>query len=270
MDIWLLVQALIQGLVEGLTEFLPVSSTGHLIVSGALIGFDDDRAKVFNIVIQSGAILAICVEYRKRIASVVGGLFGEASARQFALNLVLAFLPSAVIGLLFGKIIKNALFNPTTVAIAFIAGGLIILLVERRQRVVIRDDLEALTGFDALKIGCAQCLAFIPGTSRSGATIIGGLVFGLSRKVATEFSFFLAIPTIFAATALELWKDHEGVSVSDIPMFMIGFLMAFFSAWLAIKALLRFVSSHSFVGFAWYRIAFGVLILSLVATGIVH
>ncbi len=262
MEWWLLVQALIQGIVEGLTEFLPVSSTGHLIVSGALIGFNGEKAKVFNIVIQSGAILAVCFEYRRRIGTVVTGLFSEPSAQRFTVNLLVAFLPAVILALIFASYIKAYLFNPLTVAAAFIVGGILILWAEKREHVVRVQEVDDMSLMDAFKVGCAQCLALIPGTSRSGATIIGGLLFGFSRKAATEFSFFLAMPTIFGATVYDSWKSRALFDASDIPMLAVGFIAAFLSAIVAVRALIRFVSSHTFVGFAWYRIGFGVLILA--------
>lgn len=259
---WLLIQALIQGIVEGLTEFLPISSTGHLIVTGALIGFTGDKAKVFEIVIQSGAILAVCWEFRKRILDVLIGLPTQAKAQNFARNVVLAFLPAAILGVLFKHKIETYLFNPLSVALAFIVGGLIILWAEKRQHAVTINTVDAIGWRDALKIGLAQCLALIPGTSRSGATIIGSLFFGLSRQTAAEFSFFLAIPTIFGATVYSGWKARELFSSADIPMFAVGFIAAFISALIAVRALLRFIATHTFVVFAWYRIAFGFLILA--------
>lgn len=268
MDITLLLKALIQGVVEGLTEFLPVSSTGHLIVSGALIGFDGEKAKVFEIVIQSGAILAICYEYRERLHRVISGLVSDASAQRFSLNIIIAFLPAAFLGLFFSSFIKHYLFNPLSVALAFIVGGIIILWAENREHEDRITCVDNITPLDALKIGLAQCAALIPGTSRSGATIIGGLLFGFSRTTATEFSFFLAIPTIFAATLYDGWKHRELLSVGDLPMFTVGFIAAFISALLAVRGLLRFIATHSFVVFAWYRIGFGLLILLLAYTNL--
>lgn len=267
MDWILLLQALIQGIVEGVTEFLPVSSTGHLIVSGALIGFDGEKAKVFEIVIQSGAILAICYEYRARLCTVLTGLLTNTSAQRFSLNIIIAFLPAAFFGLLFSSKIKLYLFNPVCVAIAFIVGGFIILWAEKRQHAVKIINIEAIKPIDALKIGLAQCVALIPGTSRSGATIIGGLLFGFSRTVATEFSFFLAIPTIFAATLYDGWKHRDLLSAGDVPMFTVGFVAAFISALFAVRGLLKYIATHSFTVFAWYRIAFGLLILFLAFLG---
>lgn len=262
MELWLFIQALIQGVVEGLTEFLPISSTGHLIVSGALIGFNGEKAKVFNIMIQSGAILAVCWEYRQKIVDVVSGLLGgESGALKFTVNLLLAFMPAALIGLAFASKIKAYLFNPITVAAAFIVGGFVILWAEKRKHVVSVQEVDDMSWKDALKVGFAQCLALIPGTSRSGATIIGALLFGLSRKAATEFSFFLAIPTILAASVFDFYEHRELVSAADLPLFAVGFVASFLSALVAVRGLLRFISTHTFSVFAWYRIAFGILIL---------
>lgn len=265
----LLLQACVQGVVEGLTEFLPVSSTGHLIVSGALIGFKGDKANVFEIVIQSGAILAVCYEYRVRLYEVSTGLLNNPTSQRFATNVIIAFLPAAFLGLLFSSAIKTHLFNPVSVAVAFIVGGFIMLWAEKRQHNVTIETLDAIKPMDAFKIGLAQCAALIPGTSRSGATIIGGLLFGFSRTTATEFSFFLAIPTIFAATLYDGWKHRDLLSMDDLPMFAVGFLAAFISAQFAIRAFLKFIATHSFVIFAWYRIAFGLLILILAYVGLI-
>jgi undecaprenyl-diphosphatase len=269
-----LVVALLLGIVEGLTEFLPISSTGHLIVAGSLLGYTGEQAKVFEIVIQAGAILAVCWEFRVRLANVLGGLFRDARANRFALNLVIAFAPAAVLGLLLGRYIKSALFSPVPVAIAFVVGALVILWAERRQRArpdtVRIDDVDAMRWTDALKVGCAQAFALIPGTSRSGATIIGGMLFGLSRRAATEFSFFLAIPTLFAACAYEAIKNRHLLAAADLPAFGVGFAAAFVSAFFCVRWLIRFVSHHDFTPFAWYRIAFGVVILATAYTGIVR
>ena len=266
--------ALILGIVEGLTEFLPISSTGHLIVAGSLLGYTGERAKMFEIVIQAGAILAVCWEYRTRLFRVVAGLPNSPDARRFAVNLVLAFLPAAVLGLLFSKIIKRYLFAPIPVALAFIVGAFIILWVERRQRIapstVRIDSVDALSWSDALKIGFAQALALIPGTSRSGATIIGGMLFVLSRPAATEFSFFLAIPTLFAACAYELMRNRALLSLQDAQGLAIGFVAAFVAAFLCVRWLIRYVSRHDFVPFAWYRIGFGLLIVLTAWSGAVQ
>ncbi|MFB9122137.1 undecaprenyl-diphosphate phosphatase [Paraburkholderia dipogonis] len=264
---WLLAcKALILGVVEGLTEFLPVSSTGHLIVAGSLLNFTDEHAKTFDVVIQLGAILAVCWEFRRRIGSVVSGLPSRPDARRFTLNVIIATIPAIVLGLLFEKSIKAALFSPVPVAFALVAGGVVILWAEARQRahgetqarVQSVDDLSAL---DALKVGLAQCFALIPGMSRSGSTIIGGMLFGLDRRVATEFSFFLAIPIIFGATVYELYKDWHLLSVDALGTFAIGFAAAFVSAFACVRWLLRYIAAHDFTAFAWYRIGFGLLIL---------
>jgi undecaprenyl-diphosphatase len=269
-----LLVALVLGIVEGLTEFLPVSSTGHLIVAGSLLGYTGDQAKVFEIVIQAGAILAVCWEFRVRLAKVLAGLFSDPVAQRFAVNVAIAFVPAAVLGLLFGKAIKAVLFAPIPVALAFIVGALVILWVERRQRrapgVVRIDDVDAMRWTDALKVGLAQAFALIPGTSRSGATIIGGMLFGLSRKAATEFSFFLAIPTLFAACGYEIVKNRALLSTADLPAFGVGFAAAFVSAFLCVRWLIRYVSRNDFVPFAWYRIAFGAVILVTAYAGLVR
>ncbi|HMW18849.1 MAG TPA: undecaprenyl-diphosphate phosphatase [Accumulibacter sp.] len=262
MDSLLLLKACILGLVEGITEFLPVSSTGHLILAGDLLDFNDERGKLFEIVIQSGAILAVCWEYRLKIAEVLSGLPRDVAAQRFALNLLIAFLPLAIIGLLFGKSIKALLFNAPVVAMAFIVGGLIILWAERREHRIRVHSVDALSAFDALLLGLAQALALIPGTSRSGATIIGGLLFGLSRRAATEFSFFLAIPTLIGATIYQLYKERALLSVDDLGMWVVGFVAAFLSAFWAVRGLLRYISNHDFSIFAWYRIAFGLVVLA--------
>jgi undecaprenyl-diphosphatase len=269
MDVHPLLQALILGVVEGLTEFLPVSSTGHLILAGDLLHFNDERGKLFEIVIQSGAIFALCWEYRRRIVSVVSGLCSDRAAQRFTLNIAIAFMPLAVLGLLFGKVIKANLFNPVTVATTFILGGFIILWAERREHVIRVETVEDLGPVDAFKLGLAQACALIPGTSRSGATIIGGLLFGLSRKAATEFSFFLAIPTLLAATAYQMYKERHLLSADDLGMWVVGFIAAFVSAFICVRWLLRFISTHDFTIFAWYRIAFGLVVLATWQFGLV-
>ena len=281
MDPILLFKALTMGIVEGLTEFLPISSTGHLILAGSLLNFTGEKVKVFEIVIQAGAIFAVCWEYRARIASVVAGLGSQRRSQKFVINLIIAFLPAAFLGLLFSAKIKEKLFAPVPVALAFILGGFVILWVERRHRngsgghdlqadrlarIQNVDDMSAL---DALKIGCAQAFALIPGTSRSGATIIGGMLFGLSRKAATEFSFFLAIPTLLAATVYSLYKARALLTAADLPLFGVGTLAAFISAFFCVRWLLRYISSHDFTAFAWYRIAFGLVILATAYSGLV-
>ena len=273
MDIALLIKAAIMGVVEGLTEFLPISSTGHLILAGALLGFDDDKAKVFDIAIQTGAIFAVILVYWQKIRDTVVALPSQKQAQQFALNVLIAFIPAVVLGLLFGKAIKAHLFTPVVVASTFIIGGFIILWAERRQSnnpaVARIQDVESMTAMDALKVGLVQCLAMIPGTSRSGATIIGGMLLGLSRKAATDFSFYLAIPTLIGAGAYSLYKERDLLSMADLPMFGVGLVFSFLSAWLCIRWLLRYIATHSFVGFAYYRIAFGVVVLATAWSGAV-
>jgi len=270
MDTLLLLKAAILGIVEGLTEFLPISSTGHLIVVGNLLNFNDERGKLFEIVIQSAAILAVMWEYRAKIGSVVGGLIQKQEAAQrFVINVAIAFLPLAIIGLVFGKHIKAVLFNPITVATTSIIGALFILWAEKRQHTVNVETVDDLSWKDALKVGFAQALALIPGTSRSGATIIGGLFFGLSRKAATEFTFFLAMPTLIAATIYELYKERALLSSNDLGMWVVGFVASFISAFLCVRWLLRYISSHDFTVFAWYRIGFGLVVLVTYYTGMV-
>jgi undecaprenyl-diphosphatase len=273
----LLLKAAVMGIVEGLTEFLPISSTGHLILAGALLGFDDEKAKVFDIAIQTGAILAVIIVYWEKISCTVVGLPTQRLARRFALNVFIAFVPAVVLGLLFGKAIKAHLFTPTVVASTFIIGGFIILWVEGWGRKPLHEghpddharivNVESMTPWDALKLGLVQCLAMIPGTSRSGATIIGGMLLGLSRKAATDFSFYLAIPTLIGAGAYSLYKDRALLSMADVPMFAVGLLFSFLSAWACVRWLLRYIATHSFVVFAWYRIAFGVVVLVTAYSG---
>ena len=271
MDTALLIKAAIMGIVEGLTEFLPISSTGHLILAGALLGFDDDKAKVFDIAIQTGAIFAVILVYWQKIRDTLVALPSEKQAQRFALNVFIAFVPAVILGLLFGKAIKAHLFTPVVVASTFIIGGFIILWAERRQQknpsVARIHDVESMTPMDALKVGLAQCLAMIPGTSRSGATIIGGMLLGLSRKAATDFSFYLAIPTLIGAGAYSLFKERALLSMADVPLFGIGLVFSFLSAWLCIRWLLRYIATHSFVGFAYYRIVFGVVVLATAWSG---
>ena len=275
MDVLLLLKAALMGVVEGLTEFLPISSTGHLILAGSLLGFEGgpltpEKVKAFEISIQTGAILAIVLVYWQRLAGVVQGMGHSAISRRFVLNVAVGFLPAVVIGLAFGKKVQAALFSPLVVASTFILGGLVILWAERRRNVVVRvAEVEDMSGLDALKIGLVQCLAFVPGTSRSGSTIIGGMLFGLSRKAATEFTFFLAIPTLIGAGAYSLLKVRHSLGAADLPLFGVGFLFSFIAAWLCVRWLLRYVSTHSFVAFAWYRIAFGVVVLATAYTGVV-
>ncbi|MDD2769842.1 MAG: undecaprenyl-diphosphate phosphatase [Methylococcus sp.] len=265
---WL--NALILGLVEGLTEFLPVSSTGHLILVGELLKFNDDRGKLFEVVIQSGAILAVCWEYRRKLGELLFGFTRSRQARRFIMNLVVAFIPAGAVGFLAGKAIKAHLFNSVVVASAFILGGLIILWVERRQRPVRVESIDDIDWRLAFKLGLCQTLALLlPGTSRSGATIIGGMLLGLSRRAATEFSFFMAIPTLFSATAYDLYKTGGILRVEDLSAFGIGFAAAFVSAFLAVRGLLRYISGHDFTVFAWYRIVFGLVVLATAHYGLV-
>jgi undecaprenyl-diphosphatase len=271
MDSLLIIKSIIMGIVEGLTEFLPISSTGHLILAGSVLNFVGDKMKVFEIVIQAGAILAVIWEYRVRIAKVLGGLGSDPKAQRFAINLIVAFLPAAALGFLLNKKIKAVLFAPVPVALAFIIGGLVILWVEKRARTLPAaariHSVDDMTMLDAFKVGCAQAFALIPGTSRSGATIMGGMLFGLSRKTATEFSFFLAIPTLLAATVYSLYKERALLSAADVPMFTVGTIAAFVSAFLCVRWLLRYISSHDFSLFAWYRIVFGLFVLLSAWTG---
>jgi len=269
MDFHPLLQALILGLVEGFTEFLPVSSTGHLILAGDLLHFNDEKGKLFEIVIQSGAIFALCWEYRAKIVSVLGGLTRDAAAQRLVLNLFVAFLPLAILGLLFKKAIDAHLFQPVPVALAFIVGAFVILWAEKREHRIRIHNIDELDVRDAFKLGLAQACALIPGTSRSGATIIGGLLFGLSRKVATEFSFFLAIPTLLAATVYLLFKERALLNADDLGMWAVGFVAAFVSAFFCVRWLLRFIATHDFTIFAWYRIAFGCVVLATWQFGLV-
>ncbi|MGH8581975.1 MAG: undecaprenyl-diphosphate phosphatase [Gammaproteobacteria bacterium] len=254
--------AVVMGAIEGLTEFLPISSTGHLIITGDLIDLRGEKAKTFQIFIQLGAILAVCWYYRDRLLGVVAGLPGDEVARRFTVNLAVAFFPAAALGFLSYGYIRDHLFSPGSVALASIIGGFVILIVERWKGEAHIHSVDELRWQDALKVGIAQLAALIPGTSRSGATIIGGLVFGLSRPAATELSFFLAIPTIFAAVLYDLWQSWPLLAVEDLKMFAVGFAVSFFTAWLAVSALLRFVRTHSFRPFAYYRIVFGGLALA--------
>ncbi len=270
MEISLVIKVVLMGIVEGLTEFLPISSTGHLILAGSLLSFTGDKVKVFEIVIQAGAMLAVCWEYRVKIFSVLLNFRRDIAARRFVVNLLVAFLPAVVLGLIFGKAIKQHLFAPVPVALAFIIGAFVILAVERRNRRILTprvDSVDDMSALDALKVGLAQCFALIPGTSRSGASIIGAMAFGLSRRAATEFSFFLAIPTLFGATIYSLYKERALLSAADLPMFGLGAFAAFVSAFLCVRWLLRFISTHDFTAFAWYRIVFGLLVLVTASTG---
>ena len=270
MDSMLLAKAAVMGVVEGLTEFLPISSTGHLILAGALLGFDDDKAKVFDIAIQTGAIFAVILVYWEKIRSTLKALRYQVEAQRFVLNVFIGFLPAVILGLLFGKLIKAHLFTPWVVATTFIVGGFIILWAERRPPSSVRiRAVEDMRGRDALMVGLVQCLAMVPGTSRSGATIIGGMLLGLSRKAATDFSFFLAIPTLIGAGVYSLYKERALLSMEDIPLFASGLVVSFISAWICVRWLLKYIASHSFEIFAWYRIAFGLVVLGTAWTGVV-
>ena len=275
MDLILLMKVTIMGIVEGLTEFLPVSSTGHLIVAGSLIGFTDatiKSAKLFDIVIQAGAIVAVVIVYWQRVREAIAGVIGGVEKqRRFALNVLIGFLPAAIFGVLFSKAIKAHLFTPAVVATTFILGAFVILWAERRPASTVRiNSVDELTPLDALKVGLAQSLALVPGTSRSGATIIGGMLFGLSRKVATDFSFFLAIPVLIGASVYSLWKERGSLSMADAPVLLLGTVVSFLVAWIVVRWLLRFIATHNFIGFAWYRIAFGILILVTWQMGWIH
>jgi len=259
-----MLDAFILGVVEGLTEFLPVSSTGHLILVSDLLGLNDEKGKVFDIVIQLGAILAVVWEYRARFAKAFSGIASDRVQQRFALNLFVAFLPAAIVGLAFQKQIKEFLFYPRPVAIALIVGALVIFAVEywyKRHGAPRVTSVDSMTWKDALKVGLAQCFSLIPGTSRSGATIMGGMLFGLSRQVATEFSFFLAVPIMVAATGYQLVKYRALLTADDIGVFAVGFVVSFVAALAAVKALIRYVAHHDFNAFAWYRIALGAVVL---------
>jgi undecaprenyl-diphosphatase len=266
-----LLKAAIMGIVEGLTEFLPISSTGHLILAGSLLDFTGDKIKVFEIAIQTGAIVAVILVYWQRLRQVAAQLGSDARARRFVANVAVGFVPAVVLGLLFGKAIKAHLFTPVVVATTFILGGFVILWAERRRAAAVRvAEVDDMTPWDALKVGLVQCLALVPGTSRSGATIIGGMLLGLSRKAATEFSFFLAMPTLIGAGLYSLYKERALLSAADLPLFTVGLVFSFVAAWLCVRWLLRYISSHDFVPFAWYRIAFGIVVLATAYSGIVH
>lgn len=262
MDFWSALQAIILGVVEGLTEFLPISSTGHQIIVADLIDFGGERAMAFNIIIQLGAILAVVWEFRRKIFDVVLGLQSQPQARRFTANLLIAFFPAVVLGVLFADLIHEYLFNPITVAAALVVGGVIMLWAERRKHRIEVDHVDDMRWSHALKIGLVQCLAMIPGTSRSGSTIIGGLLFGLSRKAATEFSFFLAMPTMVGAAVYSGYKYRDLFQPGDLPVFAIGFVVSFIFAMIAVRGLLKFIANHSYAAFAWYRIVFGLLILA--------
>jgi len=277
MDLILLGKALILGIVEGLTEFLPISSTGHLILVGDLLNFNDEQGKAFEVIIQFGAILAVCWEFREKLWKVASSIKTSTVSRRFVVNLVIASIPAMGLALLLGKYIKAVLFAPIPVASAFIIGALVIFWAEKRQQKVVVgqgriQSVDDLMPLDALKVGLAQCAALIPGTSRSGATIIGGMLFGLPRAVATEFSFFLAIPVIGGATAYELlrlWKNPVSLSGDFTLAIVVGFIAAFVSAFICVRWLIHYVAGHNFIPFAWYRIIFGVLVLLSAYSGLV-
>jgi len=267
LDTLLLIKAALMGIVEGLTEFLPVSSTGHLILTGSLLGFTDEKSKVFDIAIQTGAIFAVMLVYAQRLRETAAGLGSDARAQRFAINVGIGFLPAAVLGVLFAKAIKAHLFNAPTVAATFILGGFVILWAERRNHAIRIHSVDDMGPMDALKVGIAQAFALVPGTSRSGATIIGGMLFGLSRQVATEFTFYLAIPTLVLASVYSLYKDRALLSVDDLGIWAVGMVAAFISAFACVRWLLRYIATHDFVPFAWYRIAFGLVVLATWWTG---
>ncbi|AZC50638.1 Undecaprenyl-diphosphatase [Pseudomonas chlororaphis subsp. piscium] len=262
MELWTAVQALILGIVEGLTEFLPISSTGHQIIVADLLNFGGERAMAFNIIIQLGAILAVVWEFRRKILDVVTGLPTQRNAQRFTINLLIAFMPAVVLGVIFADLIHEYLFNPITVATALVVGGVVMLWAERRKHEIHANTVDEISWKDALKVGFAQCLAMIPGTSRSGSTIIGGLLFGLSRKTATEFSFFLAMPTMVGAAVYSGYKYRNLFQPDDLPVFAVGFITSFIFAMIAVRGLLKFIANHSYAAFAWYRIAFGLVILA--------
>lgn len=271
MDIALLIKAALMGVVEGLTEFLPISSTGHLILAGTLLGLHGEKIKLFEVVIQTGAIFAIVSVYAQRLLDTLKGLpGGDPVARRFTVNVLIGFLPAAVLGFFFIGVIKGVLFNPLVVATGFIVGGFIILWAEARHARGAAPQVDAVDDIrwrDALKVGLIQCLALVPGVSRSGATIIGGMLVGFSRRAATEFSFFLALPVLVGAGAYDLYKHHHLLSTDDLPFFATGLIVSWLSAWVCVRWLLRFVASHTFAPFAWYRIGFGVLILATAQAG---
>jgi len=266
-------KAALMGIVEGLTEFLPISSTGHLILVGGLIDFTGEKEKVFGIAIQTGAMLAVIWQYRVKLMHTIVGLFSDPVAQRFVRNILIAFIPAVVLGLAFGSMIKAHLFSAVPVALAFIIGGFIILIVEKRGETkghVRVNHVDDMTAKDALYLGLLQCLALIPGTSRSGSTIIGGMAIGLSRKCATEFSFFLGIPTLIGAGAYSIWQERNILQASDTPLFLVGLVFAFISALICIRWLIHYVSSNSFKPFAWYRIGFGIIVLLTSWTGIIN
>ncbi|MDP3166065.1 MAG: undecaprenyl-diphosphate phosphatase [Hydrogenophaga sp.] len=270
MDFVLLIKAAIMGVVEGLTEFIPVSSTGHLILAASLLNMPGEKIKLFEVVIQTGAMMAIVSLYAGKLWDTLVGLPREQLAQRFTINVLVGFFPAALLGFLFIGVIKSVLFNPLVVAMGFIVGGVVILWAERRQARGVAPRIQSVDDVrwtDALKVGLVQCAALVPGVSRSGATIIGGMLLGFSRKAATEFSFFLAIPVLFGAAAYDLYKSRDLLSTADIPLFVVGLFFSWLSAWVCVRWLLRFVASHTFAPFAWYRIAFGALILLTAAMG---
>jgi undecaprenyl-diphosphatase len=270
MDFALLIKAAIMGVVEGLTEFLPISSTGHLILAAALLDMPGEKIKLFEVVIQTGAIMAIVSLYAAKLWETLVGLPTQRQAQRFTLNVLVGFFPAALAGVLFIDFIKGVLFNPVVVALGFIVGGFVILWAEHLQKrgaQVHVDDVDNVRWQDALKVGLVQCTALVPGVSRSGATIIGAMLLGFNRKAATEFSFFLAIPMLFGAAAYDIYKNRDLLSAADIPLFAVGLVVSWLSAWVCVKWLLRFVGNHTFVPFAWYRIAFGGLILLTASLG---
>ena len=270
MDTLLLLKAAIMGIVEGLTEFLPISSTGHLILAGSLMGFVGGKARVFEIAIQTGAIFAVMLVYWQKIRATLVALPSSRQAQKFALNVFIGFLPAVVLALLFGKYVQEHLFTPVIVATTFILGGFVILWAEKRPASATRvQSIDDMTTMDALKVGLVQCFALVPGTSRSGSTIIGGMLMGLSRKAATDFSFFLAMPTLIGAGVYSLYKERALLSMADVPLFAVGLIFSFISAWLCVRWLLRFISTNSFVPFAWYRIVFGIIVLATAYSGVV-
>jgi undecaprenyl-diphosphatase len=269
-DTLLLLKAAIMGIVEGLTEFLPISSTGHLILAGSLMGFVGGKAKVFEIAIQTGAIFAVMLVYWQKIRSTLVELPTSREAQKFALNVFVGFLPAVVLALLVGKMVQEHLFTPVIVATTFIVGGFIILWAEKRPASATRvHSVDDMTVMDALKVGLVQCFALVPGMSRSGSTIIGGMLMGLSRKAATDFSFFLGMPTLIGAGVYSMYKERATLSMADAPLFLVGLVFSFISAWLCVRWLLRFISHNSFVPFAWYRIVFGIIVLVTAYTGVV-
>ncbi|MEG0047123.1 MAG: undecaprenyl-diphosphate phosphatase [Comamonas sp.] len=271
MDTLLLLKAAIMGIVEGLTEFLPISSTGHLILAGSLMGFVGGKAKVFEIAIQTGAIFAVMLVYWQKIRSTLVELPTSREAQKFALNVFIGFLPAVVLALLFGKYVQEHLFTPVIVATTFIVGGFIILWAEKRPASATRvHSVDDMTPMDAIKVGLVQCFALVPGMSRSGSTIIGGMLIGLSRKAATDFSFFLGMPTLIGAGVYSMYKERATLSMADAPLFLVGLVFSFISAWLCVRWLLRFISTNSFVPFAWYRIVFGIIVLVTAYTGVVN